>query len=231
MSAAILFDLGNTLAAYYRREEFRPILERAVAKVWKELQSHGIKTVSYEKALQAAIAENREASDFRVTPMTVRFERIFRIVLGETPLSMTLCGRFLEPIFAVSRVYADTLQSLDQVREAGYKTGIVSNAPWGSPAVLWRKELERLGLATKVDCVVMCSDVGWRKPAPQIFMHAAERLNIDCSKCTFVGDEPEWDIVGSAAVGMRPVLIDRGGHHPEFAGERVHDLEELLKLL
>jgi hypothetical protein len=31
--SAVLFDLGNTLAAYYRRDEFQPILERALDNV------------------------------------------------------------------------------------------------------------------------------------------------------------------------------------------------------
>jgi len=38
-TSAVLFDLGNTLAAYYRRDEFQPILERAVDNVLTELRA------------------------------------------------------------------------------------------------------------------------------------------------------------------------------------------------
>ena len=47
----------------------------------------------------------------------------------------------------------------------------------------------------------------------------------------FVGDDLRWDIEGSASVGMRPVLIDREGRHPEYAGERVADLHGVLAAL
>jgi FMN phosphatase YigB (HAD superfamily) len=47
----------------------------------------------------------------------------------------------------------------------------------------------------------------------------------------FVGDDLRWDIEGSTAVGMRPVLIDRDGRHPEYKGERVADLREVLAAL
>jgi putative hydrolase of the HAD superfamily len=232
MKPAVLFDLGNTLAAYYRCEEFRPILERAVANVLRDLQSRNVATVTYDAALESAVAENQEAADFRFTPMANRLARIFGLSLVDNPsLAGALCERFLSPIFAVGRLYEDTLTVLEELRSAGYRTAIVSNAPWGSPPELWRQELRRLGLAAFVDCVVLCGDVGWRKPAPHIFRHAAAQLGVTCSQCVFVGDELQWDITGSAAVGMRPVLIDRGNHHPGHRGERVGDLRGILKLL
>jgi len=49
----------------------------------------------------------------------------------------------------------------------GYRTGIISNLPWGSPPALWREEVGRLGVAGEVDEVVFCGDAGYRKPAPR----------------------------------------------------------------
>jgi len=45
--AAVLFDLGNTLAAYYHAEQFRPILEAAVRNVLAELQRRGHETIEF----------------------------------------------------------------------------------------------------------------------------------------------------------------------------------------
>ena len=69
------------------------------------------------------------------------------------------------------------------------------------------------------------------KPAPQIFRRAVAQLGVTCDQCVFVGDELKWDAEGSAAVGMRPVLIDRGNRHLEHGGERVNDLRGVLSLL
>ena len=117
---------------------------------------------------------------------------------------------------------------LKDFNSRGYPTAIVSNAPWGSPPEMWHEELARLGLADAVDCVVLCGDVGWRKPAPQIFNFAADKLHRRPDECVFVGDDLRWDIAGSAAVGMQPILIDRDDRHRDHVGVRVGDLHGVL---
>jgi putative hydrolase of the HAD superfamily len=227
--AAVLFDLGNTLAAYYRREEFAPILERSIDKVLTELVQREVRTVDRRTALTRATAANRERADFRFAPLLERLAAIFELPSDTAEaLGQHLCATFLQPIFATGRVYDDTLPTLAALRQRGYATGIVSNAPWGSPPGLWHAELGRLGLAASVDVVVFCGDVGWRKPSPQIFEHVADRLDMACEQCMFVGDEPEWDVAGSRAVGMRPVLIDRNWRHSQHRGERIRGLDEVL---
>ncbi len=47
----------------------------------------------------------------------------------------------------------------------------------------------------------------------------------------FVGDDPEWDITGSTAVGMRAVLIDRDNLFPTHTGIRITSLTDLPTLL
>lgn len=226
---AILFDLGNTLAAYYRPAQFGPILAQCVEVVHSDLRRRGYALPGLETALAAAHGENREASDFRFSPMGARLARIFQLPEeAAASLGDALCERFLEPIFAVGRIYEDTIPVLTALREQGIATAIVSNAPWGSPPQLWRSRLAQMGLASLVTEVIMCGDIGWRKPAPQIFHHATERLGVQCGDCMFVGDEPQWDVAGSAAVGMRPVLIDRDDIHPDHPGLRIRSLRELL---
>jgi len=229
LPSAVLFDLGNTLARYYSSDEFQPILERAVDSVIAELGARGVATVDRATALVAAGAENREASDFRVTPMGERLVRVFGLAPDDSAAIEALCERFLEPIFAIARVYDDVVPVLTQLRDAGFRTAIVSNAPWGSPSASWRREIERLGVSSLVDATVLCGDVGWRKPARQIFLHAAGELGVDCRQCVFVGDDLRWDIEGSKAVGMRPVLIDRDDRHRGFRGDRIRDLRGVLR--
>ncbi len=230
--AAVLFDLGNTLVAYYRREEFGPILERSIANVLTQLDARGIPAASRSGALARAVAANRERADFGFAPMIERLAGIFELPPDTAAtVSTPLCAAFLEPIFATGRVYEDACATLAALRQRGYATAIVSNAPWGSPPELWHAELERLGLATLVDGIVFCGDVGWRKPSPLIFQHAARLLGVPCEHCVFVGDDLEWDIAGSRGVGMRPVLIDREDRHQEHTGARVHGLDELLGLV
>ena len=232
MKPGVLLDLGNTLAAYYRPDEFLPILEVAIGDVVDALRSMGVEPVPLDAALASAALENRESKDFRFTPMVERFERIFRVPLVDDPqLSTRLCEVFLRPIFSVGRVYDDTLPVLHCLGGSGHPLAIVSNAPWGSPPDMWRAEIGRLGLSSLVDAVVLCGDVGWRKPAREIFEYSAAALDRAPEQCIFVGDDLRWDIAGGEAVGMRSILIDRDRRNRHYAGERVEDLEQLLAMI
>jgi HAD superfamily hydrolase (TIGR01662 family) len=97
-----------------------------------------------------------------------------------------------------------TLAALQDIRERGYKLGIVSNAtPTGE---VMRHDLKVLGLADVVDAAAYSSEVGYRKPDPRIYRSVTEALNVDASACLFVGDRVKEDILGSQALGMRAVL-------------------------
>jgi putative hydrolase of the HAD superfamily len=183
-------------------------------------------------AMERARIENHESHDCRFKPMAGRLARIFDLQFPEqAALADSLCECFLGPIFALGHVYDDVQPALEALRAAGYTTGIVSNAPWGSPPGLWHRELGRLGLANRVDTVVMCGDVGWRKPARAIFEHAANALGAAAADCVFVGDDLDWDVAGSRAAGMRPVLIDRNGQRPGYDGLRIDTLADLVERL
>jgi len=107
----------------------------------------------------------------------------------------------------------------------------VSNTPWGSPASLWREEIERLGLSEYVDVLVFCTDVGWRKPAKQIFEFALEKLQALPQDCIFVGDHPGWDLTGPRAVGIEAILIDRRGAMHDTGEDSIQNLHELWSRL
>jgi putative hydrolase of the HAD superfamily len=201
MKDFVLFDLGNTLVSYYERSDFPGILQAAITEVEGFL---GVKA-DWEQVQ----AEKFTAKDFSVRPLEERLRRIFPNAAWSKETAEEACRRFMTPIFALSRVYDDVLPTLDRLRAAGIQTAIVSNTPWGSPAVLWREELARLGLADAVDLTVFCGDCGWRKPAKQIFDHTLEKLGATPERCVFVGDDPRWDIAGPQSVGMEAVLIDR----------------------
>ncbi len=233
MSEAILFDLGNTLVRYYRKEEFVPILQKAISSVHVELVNRNlISSGNGKELLNLAKGENREAEDFSFTPLSERLERIFGIpIVEDAELSQKLGALFLEPIFQIAHLYPDTLDALGTLRDKGYKLGVVSNLPWGSSPDLWRAELQKRGIADLVNDVTLCADVGWRKPAAQIFERAVENLNTSISECIFVGDDLIWDVHGSEKIGMRPVLIDRENLHQNYDGLRVGNLKDLDQLL
>jgi putative hydrolase of the HAD superfamily len=226
----VAFDLGNTLVEYYRPTEFAAILDEAIKYSYQVLSP--IASVGLAEAYQVAYRENTEQPDWRVRPLFERLARIFGLSVSVDPeIKERACREFLQPIFTRARVYQDTVPTLRRLRADGYRLAIVSNAPWGSPAELWREELQWLDLAREVDVSMFCVDVGWRKPAPPVFVAALEKLGVSPAECVFLGDHPRWDVEGARAIGMTSVLIDRANEYPDHVGSRIQCLSELWPLV
>jgi putative hydrolase of the HAD superfamily len=228
LKEVILFDLGGTLAHYYEKHEFPEILSQAISSVQASLRRSNLLRVEPEDIQRRVIEEDHESEDHRVRPLEGRLACIFRIDLSKHPdTADDLCRVFMGPIFARRSVYRDVVPTLEEARSKGIRTAIVSNTPWGSPSRLWREEVERLGLRGLIDEIVFCRDVGWRKPARQIFDYTLERLGASPDRCVFVGDDPRWDVVGPEAVGIETVLIDRHGRPSDVGKDSIKSLRQI----
>ncbi len=212
MVKAVLLDLGNTLVRYYTREQFPGVLAECIGSCRRLLLNRGV--VLQEEGLWDRVREqDRGSPGNRVYPLEDRLRHIFGVRDEET--MDALCVAFTEPIFSLAVLYDDVKPTLEELRGRGVRTAIVSNTPWGSPAGLWRRELDRLGLTPLVDGEVFCRDVGWRKPDPRVFTHALNLLGVEPGDALFVGDDPRWDVEGPRALGMRALLLDRTGDNPD----------------
>lgn len=196
MIEAVLFDLGGTLVQYYDRHQFPDILRDAITRVQLKLQIEGKLTVEPDTVWLRVREEDYESEDYRVRPLEDRLTRIFELHDADANTLMEHCRTFMEPIFALGRLYDDTIPILRELTSMGVKTAIVSNTPWGSPAELWREEMKLLGLKRLTDALIFCRDLGWRKPARQIFELTLEKMDNTPDQCLFVGDNPRWDVVG-----------------------------------
>ena len=91
-------------------------------------------------------------------------------------------------------------------------------------------ELDRIGLDGHFRFSVSACDLGVAKPDAAIFLHACERLGIEPRNVLHVGDDPQDDIIGAHAAGMRAAWINRNGETWQHAGQPdlvVRDLAEL----
>ena len=232
MRNTILLDLGGTLVRYYERSEFPSILQQAIAEVQNYLRKEALLDVSSESIWRRVQEEDHEGKDHSVRPLEERLARIFQLDSSATSdeLMMAMCRCFMKPIFALAHRYDDVLPVLRELRSRKFTIAIISNTPWGSPANLWREEIKRLGLDELVDVVVFCRDVGWRKPARQVFDYTLEKLQASAKDCIFVGDHPRWDLAGPKAVGIEAILIDRRGAMHSTEEKAIKNLYELLML-
>lgn len=124
------------------------------------------------------------------------------------------------------KLYPDAVGALRDLKECGYRLGVVSNWDAGLEGLL-----RDLGLLPYFDVVASSAAVGYRKPDPVIFDLAREQLGVRAEACAHVGDRPEADGDGARAAGIRPVIIDRHDAEADSGYERVATLLDVVKLL
>ncbi len=106
--------------------------------------------------------------------------------------------RFVARMFGGVRLEEGMLDAVARARNAGFKTALLSNS-WGLGGYP-RERFEEL-----FDVVVISAEVGMRKPQPEIFRFAAEKLGVEPSGCVFVDDHP-GHLKAAMAEGWTTVL-------------------------
>ena len=91
-----------------------------------------------------------------------------------------------------------------ELKERGYKLGIISNLISTSEIPEW---LEEDGLAHYFSSVVLSSVFGRRKPDPEIYYEAARRAESRPETCAYVGDNLNRDVTGSRVAGFGMTVI------------------------
>lgn len=79
-------------------------------------------------------------------------------------------------------VTPETLSFLKELREKGYKTAIGSSSK-NAPMIL-----KQVGLAPYFDAIIDGNQISKSKPDPEVFLKAAEALNLPVSECCIVED-------------------------------------------
>jgi putative hydrolase of the HAD superfamily len=149
-------------------------------------------------------------------------------------------ARFLEAEHAAwepaRRLGDSTHALLDSLRARGLKTGLVSNA--FDPGWLLHGDLERMGLADRLDIAVFSSEVGKRKPHEAIFAAALEPLAVRPERALFVGDRRFEDVRGAKQLGMTTVQAywfradeDERGLEPDFEAFTPMDVLNVVRRL
>jgi len=91
--------------------------------------------------------------------------------------------------------------ALSKLKQAGYKLGVASNSVRNSVEVM----MERSALSGYLDVLLSNEDVKHGKPAPDIYLAAAEHLGLPPSECLVVEDNPKG--IEAAEKAGCPVLV------------------------
>ena len=122
---------------------------------------------------------------------------------------------------ALTLVEEATVSAVEQLRLAGVKVALVSNACHGEIEA-W----SRSPLAPHFDATLFSCEVGMVKPDRAIYEEALRRVDVAPQDAIFVGDGGSDEHRGARAVGLRTALVTR--HASEWWPEKMEPRKKLV---
>lgn len=229
----VFFDVGGTLFDLLTPQPAfgEALAARGLSVPWSVL----------EQALQQARRQLRPAdhvgppTEYRIDHRRARARRARFLEALLDELAVPECDRdaarrAVEAALAAPGLfglYPDAVPTLRVLRVAGFRLGVISNWDAGLPLLCRHHGLDRY-----FELILASEAEGFAKPGRHLFERALERAGAPAGATLYVGDSLEEDIHGAAAVGLRPVLLDRGGYYPRGTWlPTIHSLDELPRLV
>jgi putative hydrolase of the HAD superfamily len=207
---AVLFDMFDTLMLIEHEHAF---YDPSLKKAHEFLVQNGV-NVSYD-VFRDAYIEARDAlyaeADARMEEphFNLRVANALKNLGYDYDVSSELVSgatfAFCEEFTNYVRMDENAEEVLRKLH-CKYKLAIVSN--FAIPECVC-KLLQAHGLDVFFDAVVVSGAINKRKPSPEIFQKALEKLGVDAENTVFVGDTVDADIQGAKSVGMRTIFIER----------------------
>jgi 2-haloacid dehalogenase len=196
---ACVFDAYGTLfdfaSAAARCEAVPDERRAALTALWREKQLE----YAWLRTLQ-----NRYADFWQVTGDALDF------ALESLDLEKPALRERLMELYLGLEPFAEVPSVLRSLREAGFKTAILSN---GSPPML-EALVKRSRLESLFDAVLSADAVGAFKTDPKVYQYALDSLGLPASAIAFLSSNA-WDAHGASDFGMRAVWCNRYGQSRE----------------
>lgn len=247
----LIFDLYGTLVDIHTEENHL---------VWEKTAFyfgfHGAKYSPEElyRDFQAALSrqEAKAGQSYECFP-DIPFEQIMAELFRAKGITGNAdeLGFHAAQLFRISsleylRLYPGVKEALRQLREAGFRLWLLSNAQRSFTAY----ELRYLELTDLFDGIYISSDYRCRKPDKRFFRALLVEKGLNSAACLMIGNDRNTDIAGARSVGLdtlymhtnltpsdqlaadpllHPAAVAPGTHHFEYEGADWAELTELIK--
>lgn len=132
----------------------------------------------------------------------------------------------LMDLYRTLRCFPEVPQVLEDLKQAGFLTAILSN---GTPAML-ADAVRGAQLGGLFDHILSVEQAGVFKPHPDVYRLAVDTLGVPAAQIAFQSSNA-WDAHAASAFGMRVVWCNRYGQRRErLPGSPDHEIRSLAEL-
>ncbi len=232
---AVLFDLGDTLWHFPKLPPAMEIRTQTMQRISGLLKTWDVPLEGDLRFLGREIRLGVERADraaYEADCVSPDFNQVVRGVANGMGLDISYeQGAALWDAWNLGGItlgrtmYDGAYQTLDWLRDHGYRIGCVTNRVFGGPRFV--EELQELGLDKYFESTAVSCDMGYMKPHPKIFEYALNEMKVAPEETAMVGDSLRADVEASQALGMTAIWRRNRKHDPphedEQVGEGPHD--------
>jgi putative hydrolase of the HAD superfamily len=227
MMKAVIFDLDNTLYAYWPAHHagFRALTDYARSVLGIEPEELSALHREGDRLLHARAGDNTAAVHNRLIRYQLMLEKRGLPICHAPRMER----RYWDSYFAEMEPEPGTRETLLALRKRGLRIGIGTNMT----ASQQYTKLELLGLLELVDFIVCSEEVSAEKPDRRFFDCCVEKAGCLAEECLFVGDDQKRDVLAALDAGLLPVWLQREGMEAVLPPEipRIRRIDELPALL
>ena len=192
---AVTLDVGGTLIEPW------PSVGHVYAKV---ADRFGV-------ACEAELVNRNFAAAWKARPsLNYTKPEWFELVRQSFPAGSEVTEELFEAIYleftktSAWRVFEDVPAAIDLILSRGLKLGLISN--WDERL---RPLMKQFALAPRFDAFIVSTEVGFHKPAPEIFRAAVDALGVPGEGILDVGESEREGAAGARNAGMLGIKIER----------------------
>lgn len=203
---AVLFDFFGTLTHAVRRGPWHTAIAHQL----------GCDPATMIEVLDRSFPE-RSSGSFGCAAATLRWVCAQAGARPTTTAVREALSARVAAVEADTALRTEAVPTLRALRRRGLRTALVSDCGYELPAFL-----PRLPIARLLDTSVYSVHLRQRKPHPQMYLTACQRLGVAPHECLYLGDGGSRELSGAAGVGMTAVRLAA----PDLAGHLVFDADQ-----
>jgi len=211
----VFFDVGNTLLFTDHEKTLAPLWNRGIRPT--EAQLFAAERVARQE-MDLIISQTRKVDLQYWETYYAHLLRTLNVNDVSLRLELVSLARTSSNWSRMQPGTTDVLESM----QPKYRLAVISNSDGRMD-----ERLRTVGLGQYFEKVIDSGNVGYEKPAPQIFQSALESMSVPADRALYLGDIYSVDYLGAQKVGMRAMLMDVAGVYATRNEPRIESLDQL----